>query len=51
MLQDSRLIRNDVKSFTATTIDECPSPNDLMEESTLDYMPISLKYLLSKLFV
>ena len=47
----ARIIRSDVKSLKATTVDEYPSPNDLTEESALHYIPSSLKLLLSKLFV
>lgn len=46
----AKIIRSDVKFLKTTTVDEYPSLNDLMEESALQYIPKSLKLLLSKLF-
>lgn len=47
----AKIIKSDVKSLTSTSVDEYPSPNELTVENALNFIPNTLKLLLSKLFV
>ena len=47
----AKIIRSDVKSIEPSAVHEYPSLNDLTIDAALNFIPSSLKLLLSKLFV